>query len=715
MKYLKYSLNQGKKIIKGMSILLLRSIVFIFFFFVIFASTISDYTGTSFNPNDYCNLTDVEYKAVLNDEMFGQANVEITEYLTFDVHAASQSNPFRELWRELPEEEVDGLRITYDVESVSQILPDGKEIPYLETNKMYWEDEDYTESSTYYWHHSDGNGVYPDNDESLLIYIPWTYRDTLKFKIVYKMNNAALKYNDSSELYLSMYSGNSIKKLNSFKADILIPKDIMPSTYYAYTFGTSYDRIPFKESDIKNLGYHTFSIDLDKDALKFDRHNRYLEFCLVAYGEDKHIFTKYAPSNNYTNEDVLDELISENEHYTNLNSRYDTSKKGLLFLSVILSIFVIYSTKNKYKKLKDKYPETYSSTKYDMYKEIPSDLDPMFASELVFANDPFNEDKEKGEEYGAILLSLVRKKYVKVTKVVELNDWDDKNTLITLTPIQTSPIYPENNESYEPTYTTVDTNTGMTLEPLTTSERLYFELLEKYARVSNDCITVDKLQMMIDGDYENTKAFIRDIEKKPALENGVMLGYFQEAEYDSHKKELTTSSGLSVFFAVSLIIIGIISYFTPMGIAYGSYLILAFTLIWKALFNKEKADEFILFTQFGADEQAKWKGLYNYLKSDQFKTDQSLMDSKTLERYLIYATAFGISDNVINSIKFRVNDPVVEESQILNRRFYTHSRYFHRTSRSFGHAIHTTSRGGGFGGHGYGGGGRGGGGGGGGH
>ena len=56
MKYLKYSLNQGKKIIKGMSILLLRSIVFIFFFLVIIADTISDYTGTSFNPNDYCNF-----------------------------------------------------------------------------------------------------------------------------------------------------------------------------------------------------------------------------------------------------------------------------------------------------------------------------------------------------------------------------------------------------------------------------------------------------------------------------------------------------------------------------------------------------------------------------------------------------------------------------------------------------------------------------------
>ena len=713
MKYLNYLLSQTKKFLKGVFIHFIGIIIIAFIFVCMGISYYNE--DNSLNPNDYCNLTDVEYKAVLNDEMFGNSNVKITEYLTFDVHAASRDNPFRELWRELPEEEVDGLTVTYDVESVTQILPDGTEVPYTQTNKMYWEDYDYTESSTYYWHHSDGSGRYPDNDESLLIYIPWTYRDKLKFKIEYKMNNAALKYNDSSELYLSMYSGNSIKKLNSFKADILIPKEKMPSTYYAYTFGTSYDRIPFSESDSTNLGYHTFSIDLNKDDLKFNRHNRYLEFCLVAYGKDKRIFTQYAPNNLYSNDNVLDELISENNYYTTLNARYRVYKLTLFFASLIISIIVIYFTKKKYNDLKNKYPKYEASTNYSIYKDIPSDLDPMFASELVFVKDPFNGDKEKGEEYAAILLSLVRKKYVTLSKRNDIIDWDDGNTVITLLPTQTNQITTENSTSYEPVYTTVDQTTGMTLEPLTTSERLYLELLEKYARISNNQITLAQLQMMIDGDYENTKAFINDIEKKPALENGVMLGYFQDTEYDKQRKNFINSSNVSVGIAITLIIVGIISYFTPIGIAYGSYFIVAAVLIWKYLFDKEKADEFILFTQFGADEQAKWKGLYNYLKSDEFKNDKNYMDPNLLEKYLIYATAFGISENVINSIKFRVNNPEIENSPLLNRRFYIHSRRFHYTSRSFGHAIHTTSRGGGFGGHGYGGGGRGGGGGGGGH
>ena len=85
------------------------------------------------------------------------------------------------------------------------------------------------------------------------------------------------------------------------------------------------------------------------------------------------------------------------------------------------------------------------------------------------------------------------------------------------------------------------------------------------------------------------------------------------------------------------------------------------------------------------------------------------------EQYLIYATAFGISEKVIKALKVHAVKLDIDTSPILTRHSYIHSRSFHRTSRSFGHSIHISSRGGGFGGHGYGGGGRGGGGGGGGH
>ena len=725
MKYLKYFFRKIKKIVKG---LIKQAFPFLFVILLIFLSLISEgYTwedfgldGFSLNPNDYCNLTDIEYTAVLHDDPNGNANVEITEYLTFDVHAGSKSNTFKELWRELPEDYVDGLKVTYDVESVTQILDNGQEIPYSETSKMYWEDSDYTQSSTMSWHHSDGSGRYPDNDESLLIYIPWTYREKMTFKIVYSMNNAALKYNDCSELYLAMYSGNTITKLNSYKAQILIPDNIMPSTYYAYTFGTANSRLPYTESDYINPGYHTFSIDLDESDLKFNYHNRYIEFCLLAYGNDKHIFTKYAPNNMYSKENVLVECISENEYYETQNRKFNTYKILLLVLSIIGSILIVTNAIRKYKKTKEKYNLYEPEINYDYFREIPSDLDPIFASELVFMKDPFDENKEKQEEYAAILLSLIRKKYVKITKLDNNADWDNLNTVISIEPIRTTystPAFTDSPDySPEPIYTAINENTGETVEPLTTSERLYLELLERHSRTYNNAITLNQLQKCIDTDYVYTNAFVKDIEKKPILESGVMQGYFQSADYDTPKKELNKIAKSSLILGlISLIVVNGISYFTPMALSFGAYTIFGIACLWKYFYLTSKASNLLLFTQYGANEQAKWYGLYNFLNSDTLISEREVHELPLWEKYLIYATAFGISEKVIKAIKIHAVELNIDSSPILNHNFYIHSRSFHRTSRAFGRSIHTSSRGGGFGGHGYGGGGRGGGGGGGGH
>lgn len=725
MKYLKYFFRKVKEIVKSF---VRRYFTFLFFILVIFFTLISQgYTwedfgldGFSLNPNDYCNLTDIEYTAVLHDDPNGNASVEITEYLTFDVHAASKSNTYKELWRELPEEYVDGLKVTYDVESVSQILDNGQEIPYWETPKMYWEDSDYTQSSTMRWHHSDGSGRYPDNDESLLIYIPWTYREKMTFKIVYSMNNAALKYNDCSELYLAMYSGNTITKLNSYKAQILIPDEIMPSTYYAYTFGTANSRLPYTESDSINPGYHTFSINLDKSDLKFNYHNRYIEFCLLAYGNDRHIFTKYAPNNWYSDENVLDECISENEYYETQNRKFNTYKILLLVISIIGSILLIYNAIRKYKKIKEKYNLCEPEINYDYFREIPSDLDPIFASELVFMKDPFDENKEKQEEYAAVLLSLIRKKYVKITKLNNNADWDNLNTVISIEPIRTNYSTPDFTDSPdyspEPIYTAINENTGDTLEPLTTSERLYLELLERHSRTYNNSITLNQFQKCIDNDYVYTNAFVKDIEKKPILESGVMQGYFQSADYDAPKKELSRIAKTSLILGLILLfVVNPISYFTPMALSFGAYTIFGIACLWKYFYLTLKASNSLLFTQYGANEQSKWYGLYNFLNSDTLINEKDVYDLPLWEKYLIYATAFGISEKVIKAIKIHAIELNIDTSPILNHNFYIHSRSFHRTSRAFGHSIHHSSRVHGFGGHGYGGGGRGGGGGGGGH
>lgn len=94
---------------------------------------------------DYARITDVEYTAVVMDEMYGSGKIRVTERLTFDIHALSSDNLFWELWRDLPETYFDDVKVDYNVLSVKEILADGSEVYYYESSKLYWDDSDFTD------------------------------------------------------------------------------------------------------------------------------------------------------------------------------------------------------------------------------------------------------------------------------------------------------------------------------------------------------------------------------------------------------------------------------------------------------------------------------------------------------------------------------------------------------------------------------------------
>ena len=71
------------------------------------------FIGISVDEEDYARITDVYYKAVVVDEPGCEGKVMITERLTFDVHADYEDNLYWELWRDLPESYVDGVKVAF--------------------------------------------------------------------------------------------------------------------------------------------------------------------------------------------------------------------------------------------------------------------------------------------------------------------------------------------------------------------------------------------------------------------------------------------------------------------------------------------------------------------------------------------------------------------------------------------------------------------------
>lgn len=665
-----------KKQNKNVAAIIWIAIISIVFVFLIIFGIMND-------EEDYAQITDVSYKAIVVDEPGCEGKVMITERLTFDVHADYESNLYWELWRDLPESYVDGAKVDYTVYSVKQILEDGTEIIYDESPVLYWEDEDYISSSLgpEKWFHSEG--PYDEDArqyECVLFYIDGVYREKMVFEIQYEMHNASLRYNDCSDLYLAMYSGETIKHLDSFEAEILFPEKDMPAVgnYKISTYGTNANSFPVEESATKNPGYYTFSFSLTEEDLQFKEYNQYIEFDLVSFGEDKHIFTEYAGENYYTNDDVLEEILSDQEDYASAPERFHLTKKVVLGLSIILSILAFLSIGWMKKKQTKNYTFYEPQESYAYYYDTPSDMDPHFARAFALCKSPDSNDLSG--VYAALLLSLARKNYV------DLVDRANGDVLIHLKASE---------------------------EELTPCEKHYHNLLVRHAK-NADHINMTDFQNRVASDYQNTESFTKKL--KNEIQNiGLKEGYFQNADYLKPKKDLEGYAIFLLIIGLILIIFGnIFSSMTRLDLAYGAFFILGISCIISFTILNKEADKFILLTQKGANEYEKWRGFYNFLSDESQIQSRSHIDMAVMEQYLIYATAFGLADKLNTTLNLQFPEGIKNDDSIVHNRYYRSGR-IHTHGHSFHSSVQTASYGGSTGGGGYGGGGRGGGGGGGGH
>ena len=404
---------------KGIS----TALIYIFIILIVLLPELSvmfeDASLPAWLTNDYARIVEMDYKAVLVDEPDSQGKIVVTERMTFDIHAASRSNGFWELWRDLCEDTIDGVKVHYKVNSVKLITSSGEEIPWEESDKLYWDDYDYVSSNSRYgpgkWYHSEG----PYNEsrrryECVFFYVDDIYREKMTFEIEYEMYNAALRYGDCSDLYIAMYSGDTTRYLESFNAEILIPNKDMPKegNYEYTTYGTNANNFDISESSTKNPGYHTFYFSLDEEDLQFRPYNEYIEFDLISYGDDKHIFTDYASKNIYYDDPALEEIRAEQADYANEPAKYVAKKITGLVVCLVLATLIMAFGRIKIAKLNKKYPSSANDKDIPVFRDIPSDLDPKFAAALVACKEKKPEDDSA--VYAALLLSLARKKYLTI-------------------------------------------------------------------------------------------------------------------------------------------------------------------------------------------------------------------------------------------------------------------------------------------------------------
>lgn len=683
-------------------------IVIIFFIFMMIspcwiaiAEEISYSEVSEENPINYFHLTDMEYKAVVVDEKGSEGKVVVTERLTFDIHGTPGGDGVWEIWRTLPEATIDGVPVYYEVTSVKQIKPDGTEVVWEESPQLYIYDWDYesSELGPGKWFHSEGPYDEDANRwESLKFYLDGVYNGEITFEIEYERYNTALKYNDCSDLYLPLITDHNLSHLDSFKAEILFPNEDMPAQgdYYYVTYGTNDYQFPVTESATTNPGYYTFAIDLDKRDLKFKSYTEYLEFDLVAYGDSKNIFTEYAPDNMWSEWDCLAEIKADQDAFFQQKTTNNLIKLGILGLSLVGSALIIIFAASSGALVVNKYNICEPSVDIKFFRDIPSDLDPHFAAALVFARH--KPPKDDSGVYSALLLSLARKKYIELRQLsggsVEIVIKKRPNNTVNRTV-----------SAGQPADTPVTDNTYY--EPLTVCEEYYYNLLIRHA--VDDTILFSTFQYRVSKDYVNTDSFVKSMERS-IVNIGIKEGYLQKADYRQPMKKV---KGLSTFMIVCgvlmMLFFSLISFNTRIGLAFGAYFVIGIACIAAAIILRIKSRKYILLTQFGVEEYEKWRGLYDFLNSDTLMSERTFTDLPVWEKYLVYATAFGLSDKITKAIS--IHCPDAPQSEMLSNPCYRSSSFHHSSGRAFHSATRSASRiarssgyGGGRGGYGGGGG-----------
>ena len=95
-----------------------------------------------------------------------------------------------------------------------------------------------------------------------------------------------------------------------------------------------------------------------------------------------------------------------------------------------------------------------------------------------------------------------------------------------------------------------------------------------------------------------------------------------------------------------------------------------------------------IFTQEGIDEIAKWKGLKKYMEEFSLLDKREVPEIAIWEKFLVFATAFGIADKVLKQLK--IVYPDLENTINVNTYPYMYLMVHTDFSRSFSNAISTS-------------------------
>ena len=466
-------------------------------------------------------------------------------------------------------------------------------------------------------------------------------RGTRKYEISYTVKDAITKYSDYSELYWQFVGKDFEISAKKITGTIYLPSNVS------------------NKEDIKVWG-HTeglngtiYATDLNKIEFELDnfRSSRYVEIRTLFPTE---LITS---SGRTKNTEILQTAINEETKWADeanaIRKRNETISKVvpiiLITICVIINLIliIVYMKKTikykKYLKTLNKYKPT---TELEYYRDLPDENStPGEAIKTIDVNLSEFTPTNFGKVFSATILDLALKGYIEISQ--EKNEINKDVVKISI--LKESNGQLKSDEEYILDFVKNTTNGN---------EYIILKELEKY--IQNHPSKVENL-------LKNTNTKINN-----QLISEQIMDKEQQEEYKKYKNKQFGYEFTSIFllgFTLILFVIPVVIF------------------IIDAILCGKIAKKINVLTQKGTDMQEQWKGLKKYMEDFSMLDKREVPELVIWEKYLVYATAFGIADKVIKQLK--IVYPNFDEMMTTNLATYTYMNLMINTdfSKSFSNAI----------------------------
>jgi len=466
---------------------------------------------------------------------------------------------------------------------------------------------------------------------------------TRKYEISYTVKDAITKYNDYAELYWQFVGENFEISSTKVTGTIYLPSNVS------------------NKEDIKVWGH---TKDLNGTIYATDTNK--IEFQMDNYRSGRYVEVRTLfptslinTSGRTKNTEILQTAIAEETKWADkANARRKRNEflekaipiiilgtiivVNLILIIVYIKKAIKYSKKNKELK---KYEPT---TKLQYYRDLPDEqATPGEAVKILDMELDAFTPTNFGKIFSATMLNLALKGYIEIKQ--------EKN---------------ERGKDIINIYILKQENTG--LKP---NEERILTFIRKAAKEKSE-LTLKELEKYIKNHPTGTECLLKltynDV-KKQLIEQEI-IDKQEEKEYQKYKNKQTGY------------IVGIIFllFFT-----FIAFIIPAIILIIDAVLCGKIAKKINVLTQKGVDQKEEWKGLKKYMEDFSMLDKREVPELVIWEKYLVFATAFGIADKVIKQLKI-VYPNFEEITTGMNTYSYMYIMMNTNFSTSFSSAISTS-------------------------